>query len=137
MTKQPVKVYKWDMDGTLILLKSLLVGSYARDFEGLKDCEKSTQTRKRWENLILELCDEHFFYEEVTECRSKRDSPSLFSHARSIMYALKEKKIDMRPVYGGWEQHLGLEHTATTPKRSYLGNNQNRHSFEKPVRIYN
>ncbi|AQK54265.1 RNA-metabolising metallo-beta-lactamase family protein [Zea mays] len=42
-----------------------------------------------------------------------------------------------RPVYGGWEQHLGLEHTATTPKRSYLGNNQNRHSFEKPVRIYN
>ncbi|ONM08737.1 hypothetical protein ZEAMMB73_Zm00001d033831 [Zea mays] len=29
-----------------------------------------------------------------------------------------------RPVYGGWEQHLGLEHTTTTPKRSYLGNNQ-------------
>ncbi|KAL5647119.1 hypothetical protein ACJX0J_014020, partial [Zea mays] len=29
------------------------------------------------------------------ECRSKRDSPSLFSHARSIMYTLKEKGIDM------------------------------------------
>ncbi|CAD6229664.1 unnamed protein product [Miscanthus lutarioriparius] len=41
-----------------------------------------------------------------------------------------------KPVYGGWEQHLGLEHTATTPRRSYLGS-QNRHSFEKPVRIYN
>uniref|UniRef100_A0A804LPQ7 protein-tyrosine-phosphatase n=1 Tax=Zea mays TaxID=4577 RepID=A0A804LPQ7_MAIZE len=136
MTKQPMKVYKWDLDETLILLKSLLVGSYARDFEGLKD----------------------------PECRSKRDSPSLFSHARSIMYALKEKKIDMwkfahvtfskpeylqdsdivmnrfhkqRPVYGGWEQHHGLEHTSTTQKRSYLGNNQNCHSFEKPVRIYN
>jgi hypothetical protein len=66
MTKQPVKVYKWDMDETLILLKSLLVGSYVRDFEGLKDREKSTQTRKRWENLILELYDEHFFYEEVS-----------------------------------------------------------------------
>jgi hypothetical protein len=66
MTKQPVKGYKWDMDETLILLKSLLVGSYARDFEGLKDREKSTQTRKRWENLILELCDEYFFYEEVS-----------------------------------------------------------------------
>ncbi|PWZ15541.1 Ribonuclease J [Zea mays] len=42
-----------------------------------------------------------------------------------------------RPVYGGWEQHLGLDHTTITPKRSYLDNNQNRHSFEKPVRIYN
>nr|CAB3498282.1 unnamed protein product [Digitaria exilis] len=29
------------------------------------------------------------------ECRSKRDSPSLFRHARGIMYALKEKGIDM------------------------------------------
>ncbi|GJN23393.1 hypothetical protein PR202_gb11039 [Eleusine coracana subsp. coracana] len=29
------------------------------------------------------------------ECRSKRDSPSLFKHARGIMYALKEKGIDM------------------------------------------
>ncbi|ONM14682.1 hypothetical protein ZEAMMB73_Zm00001d002577 [Zea mays] len=38
-----------------------------------------------------------------------------------------------RHVYEGWEQHLGLEHTTTAPKRSYLGNNQNRHSFEKPM----
>ncbi|XP_039782674.1 magnesium-dependent phosphatase 1-like isoform X2 [Panicum virgatum] len=29
------------------------------------------------------------------ECRSKRDSPSLFRHARGIMHALKEKGIDM------------------------------------------
>ncbi|KAG0547693.1 hypothetical protein BDA96_01G102500 [Sorghum bicolor] len=29
------------------------------------------------------------------ECRSKRDSPSLFRHARGIIYALKEKGIDM------------------------------------------
>ncbi|CAD6206564.1 unnamed protein product [Miscanthus lutarioriparius] len=29
------------------------------------------------------------------DCRSKRDSPSLFKHARGIMYALKEKGIDM------------------------------------------
>ncbi|KAL5675186.1 hypothetical protein ACJX0J_011317, partial [Zea mays] len=29
-----------------------------------------------------------------------------------------------RHVYEGWEQHLGLEHTTTAPKRSYLGNNQ-------------
>ena len=30
-----------------------------------------------------------------SDCRSKRDSPSLFKHARGIMYALKEKGIDM------------------------------------------
>ncbi|KAK4772063.1 hypothetical protein SAY86_013838 [Trapa natans] len=41
-----------------------------------------------------------------------------------------------RDVYGAWEQYLGLEHTDSAPKRSYAVN-QNRHTFEKPVRIYN
>ncbi|CAM0912442.1 unnamed protein product [Alopecurus aequalis] len=62
---QPMNVYVWDMDETLILLKSLLDGSFAGHFEGLKDHEKGTKLGKRWENIILELCDEHFFYEEI------------------------------------------------------------------------
>ncbi|XP_040243046.1 ubiquitin C-terminal hydrolase 12 isoform X16 [Aegilops tauschii subsp. strangulata] len=41
-----------------------------------------------------------------------------------------------RDVYGAWEQYLGLEHTDTAPKRAYTAN-QNRHTHEKPVRIYN
>ncbi|XWS08168.1 hypothetical protein CRYUN_Cryun41cG0057300 [Craigia yunnanensis] len=41
-----------------------------------------------------------------------------------------------RDVYGAWEQYLGLEHSDSTPKRSYAAN-QNRHTFEKPVKIYN
>ncbi|KAA8539048.1 hypothetical protein F0562_025740 [Nyssa sinensis] len=41
-----------------------------------------------------------------------------------------------RNVYGAWEQYLGLEHSDNAPKRSYAAN-QNRHTFEKPVRIYN
>ncbi|KAJ3669934.1 hypothetical protein LUZ60_010258 [Juncus effusus] len=41
-----------------------------------------------------------------------------------------------RNVYGAWEQYLGLEHPDTNPKRVYAAN-QNRHTFEKPVRIYN
>ncbi|RLN29584.1 ubiquitin carboxyl-terminal hydrolase 12-like isoform X1 [Panicum miliaceum] len=41
-----------------------------------------------------------------------------------------------RDVYGAWEQYLGLEHTDTTSKRSYTAN-QNRHTYEKPVKIYN
>jgi magnesium-dependent phosphatase 1 len=31
----------------------------------------------------------------VSECRSKRESPSLFRHAKGIMCALKEKGVDM------------------------------------------
>ncbi|KAG8094122.1 hypothetical protein GUJ93_ZPchr0012g21473 [Zizania palustris] len=62
---QPMNVYVWDMDETLILLKSLLDGSFAGTFDGLKDPDRSIDIGKRWENLILELCDEHFFYEEI------------------------------------------------------------------------
>ncbi|KAK4789580.1 hypothetical protein SAY86_016884 [Trapa natans] len=45
-------------------------------------------------------------------------------------------RFQRRDVYGAWEQYLGLEHADSTPKRSYAVN-QNRHTFEKPVRIYN
>ncbi|CAI9765932.1 unnamed protein product [Fraxinus pennsylvanica] len=45
-------------------------------------------------------------------------------------------RFQRRDVYGAWEQYLGLEHTDTTPKRTYAAN-QNRHTFEKPVKIYN
>ncbi|KAI8006041.1 Ubiquitin carboxyl-terminal hydrolase 12 [Camellia lanceoleosa] len=45
-------------------------------------------------------------------------------------------RFQRRDVYGAWEQYLGLEHSDNTPKRSYAAN-QNRHTFEKPVRIYN
>ncbi|KAK6131638.1 hypothetical protein DH2020_034652 [Rehmannia glutinosa] len=45
-------------------------------------------------------------------------------------------RFQRRDVYGAWEQYLGLEHSDTTPKRAYAAN-QNRHTFEKPVKIYN
>ncbi|XP_059435345.1 ubiquitin C-terminal hydrolase 12-like isoform X1 [Corylus avellana] len=45
-------------------------------------------------------------------------------------------RFQRRDVYGAWEQYLGLEHTDNAPKRSYTAN-QNRHTFEKPVKIYN
>ncbi|KAJ1257582.1 hypothetical protein BS78_10G007300 [Paspalum vaginatum] len=65
MTEQPINVYIWDMDETLILLKSLLNGSYARAFDGLKEHYECLEIGKRWENIILELCDEHFFFDEI------------------------------------------------------------------------
>ncbi|RWR80358.1 ubiquitin carboxyl-terminal hydrolase 12 isoform X1 [Cinnamomum micranthum f. kanehirae] len=45
-------------------------------------------------------------------------------------------RFQRRDVYGAWEQYLGLEHSDTAPKRAYTSN-QNRHTFEKPVKIYN
>jgi len=41
-----------------------------------------------------------------------------------------------RNMYGAWEQYLGLEHPDTAPRKAHTGN-QNRHSFERPVKIYN
>uniref|UniRef100_A0A0D6QRD3 ubiquitinyl hydrolase 1 n=1 Tax=Araucaria cunninghamii TaxID=56994 RepID=A0A0D6QRD3_ARACU len=45
-------------------------------------------------------------------------------------------RFQRRDTYGAWEQYLGLEHSDNAPKRSYQ-TNQNRHTFEKPVKIYN
>ncbi|KAJ3690942.1 hypothetical protein LUZ61_020106 [Rhynchospora tenuis] len=58
-------VYVWDMDETLILLKSLLDGTFANSFHGGKDLKKSVEIGKKWENLILKVCDSLFFYEEI------------------------------------------------------------------------
>lgn len=67
-----VKVYVWDMDETLILLKSLLNGTYAEAHGGSKDVQKGKEIGKMWEKLILDLCDDHFHYEQVS-------FPSLFT----------------------------------------------------------
>ncbi|XP_024631332.1 ubiquitin carboxyl-terminal hydrolase 12 isoform X5 [Medicago truncatula] len=45
-------------------------------------------------------------------------------------------RFQRRDIYGAWEQYLGLEHTDNSPKRSYTAN-QNRHAFDKPIKIYN
>ncbi|XP_028116240.1 ubiquitin carboxyl-terminal hydrolase 12-like isoform X11 [Camellia sinensis] len=45
-------------------------------------------------------------------------------------------RFQRRDVCSAWQQHLGLEHSDNTPKRSYVAN-QNRHTYEKTVRIYN
>ncbi|CAI8609440.1 unnamed protein product [Vicia faba] len=58
-------VYVWDMDETLILLNSLLKSSYAESFNGLKDVRKGVELGRMWENLILQLCDDNFFYGQI------------------------------------------------------------------------
>lgn len=63
---QKMNVYIWDMDETLILLKSLLNGTYAGAFNGLKNVEDGVKIGKLWENHILQVCDTHFFYQQVS-----------------------------------------------------------------------
>ncbi|XP_052171293.1 eyes absent homolog isoform X3 [Diospyros lotus] len=61
---QKLRVYIWDMDETLILLKSLLNRTYAEAFNGLKDVEKGVEIGEQWEKYILQVCDAYFFYEQ-------------------------------------------------------------------------
>ncbi|XP_021765675.1 eyes absent homolog 4-like [Chenopodium quinoa] len=61
-------VYIWDMDETLILLKSLLDGTYAVAFSGVKDVQKGVDIGKMWEKFILDVCDDYFFYEQIEQC---------------------------------------------------------------------
>lgn len=62
---QKLNVYVWDMDETIILLKSLLNGTYGEAFCGSKDIKRGEELGKIWEKQILDLCDHHFFYEQV------------------------------------------------------------------------
>ncbi|AQK43474.1 hypothetical protein ZEAMMB73_Zm00001d025297 [Zea mays] len=49
-------------------------------------------------------------------------------HVRYVFLLAKESfRKNIHCNIEGWEQHLGLEHTATTPKMSYLGNNQSNY----------
>lgn len=62
---QKMNVYIWDMDETLILLKSLLNGTYAGAFNGLKNVQNGVEIGKMWEDHILQVCDSYFFYEQI------------------------------------------------------------------------
>lgn len=55
--------------------------------------------------------------------------------ARRILISFPSR-CQRRDVYGAWEQFLGLEHSDNAPKRAYAVN-QNRHTYEKPVKIEN
>ncbi|XP_024986694.1 eyes absent homolog [Cynara cardunculus var. scolymus] len=65
---QKINVFVWDMDETLVLLKSLITGTYAKAFNGSKDVQKGIEIGKTWENQILRICDDHFFYEQIESC---------------------------------------------------------------------
>ncbi|KAA8525903.1 hypothetical protein F0562_007997 [Nyssa sinensis] len=82
---QKTKVYIWDMDETLILLKSLLNGTYAEAFNALKDVQKGVEIGKMWERQILQVCDEYFFYEQIENCNNPfLDALSQYDDGRDL-----------------------------------------------------
>ncbi|KAM7493965.1 hypothetical protein LguiB_028574 [Lonicera macranthoides] len=82
---QKMNVYVWDMDETLILLKSLINGTYAEPFNGSKDVEKGVEIGKTWENHILQVCDEYFFYEQIENCNKPfLDALSQYDDGRDL-----------------------------------------------------
>ncbi len=58
-------VFVWDLDETLIIFQTLSNGQYAKLFSGFKDPWEGTMLGHRWEQLILEVCDDYFFYKQV------------------------------------------------------------------------
>ncbi|XP_057510270.1 eyes absent homolog isoform X2 [Actinidia eriantha] len=84
-SNEKMNVYIWDMDETLILLKSLLNGAYAETFNGLKDVQKGVEIGKLWEKLILQVCDDYFFYEQIENCNTPfLDALSQYDDGRDL-----------------------------------------------------
>lgn len=80
-----MNVYVWDMDETLILLKSLITETYAKAFNGLKDVKKGVEIGRTWENHILQVCDESFFYEQIENCNKPfLDALSQYDDGRDL-----------------------------------------------------
>ncbi|XP_035715783.1 eyes absent homolog 2 isoform X2 [Folsomia candida] len=60
------RVFIWDLDETLIIFHSLLTGTYAQRFR--KDVPKSINLGVAMEELIYNLADIHFFFNDLEEC---------------------------------------------------------------------
>lgn len=77
---RPVKstdptLYVWDLDETLIIFQTLRNGRYAELYKGSKDPREACELGRRWESLILDICDDYFFYKQV----ENYNEPSLLS----------------------------------------------------------
>ncbi|GAB2263919.1 hypothetical protein Droror1_Dr00026053 [Drosera rotundifolia] len=84
--------------------------------------EIKPRIQKKLNVLDEELSQWKFAYMEAYHHEYLQDSDVVFS------FFQKEK--------GPWQQYLGLEHKDTSPKRPCVAN-QNRHAYEKPIKIYN
>lgn len=114
-----MNVYIWDMDETLILLKSLLNGSYAESFHGSKDVHKGAEFGKMWENHILQVCDDHFFYEEIESFNHPfLDSLSGYDDAQDLSTYDFTKDTLSSPLDDSTKKKLAYRHRVVADKYS-------------------
>ncbi|CAD7086251.1 unnamed protein product [Hermetia illucens] len=64
--KCPERVFIWDLDETIIIFHTLLSGSYANRYT--KDPNHLLQLAFRMEELIFNMADTHFFFNEIEDC---------------------------------------------------------------------
>ncbi|XP_014260124.1 eyes absent homolog 1 isoform X2 [Cimex lectularius] len=60
------RVFIWDLDETIIIFHSLLTGTYASKYN--KDTQSIVQLGFKMEELIFNLADSHFFFNDVEDC---------------------------------------------------------------------
>ncbi|XP_023031550.1 developmental protein eyes absent isoform X2 [Drosophila willistoni] len=64
--KPPERVFVWDLDETLIIFHTLLSGSYANRYT--KDHSTLMTIAFRMEEMVFNMADTHFFFNEIEEC---------------------------------------------------------------------
>ncbi|XP_055684072.1 developmental protein eyes absent [Lutzomyia longipalpis] len=64
--KTPERVFVWDLDETIIIFHSLLTGTYANRYS--KDPNHIVQLGFRMEEMIFNMADTHFFFNDIEEC---------------------------------------------------------------------
>ncbi|RZF33291.1 hypothetical protein LSTR_LSTR007636 [Laodelphax striatellus] len=60
------RVFIWDLDETIIIFHSLLTGTFASRFS--KETQSIVQLGFRMEEMIFNLADTHFFFNDVEDC---------------------------------------------------------------------
>ncbi|XP_055903435.1 developmental protein eyes absent isoform X2 [Eupeodes corollae] len=64
--KPPERVFIWDLDETIIIFHTLLSGSYANRYS--KDHSTLMTIAFRMEEMVFNMADSHFFFNEIEEC---------------------------------------------------------------------
>ncbi|XP_065357758.1 developmental protein eyes absent isoform X2 [Calliphora vicina] len=64
--KPPERVFIWDLDETIIIFHTLLSGSFASRYT--KDHSALMTIAFRMEEMVFNLADTHFFFNEIEEC---------------------------------------------------------------------
>ncbi|XP_049288098.1 developmental protein eyes absent isoform X1 [Anopheles funestus] len=64
--KVPERIFVWDLDETIIIFHSLLTGSYAGRYN--KNRDHQVQLGYRMEELIFNMADAYFFFNDLEEC---------------------------------------------------------------------